>query len=95
MGAPNVVRIHPEIPHLSPRANQHLAMIDLLRELDPDSQQVVIRHFEVQTARLRRHSEAARVIRGERGPVRWHAGRGRLRLSSPEARRWLYARANS
>ena len=69
MGAANVVRIHPEIPRLGVRASQHLAMIDLIRDLDPDSQQVVIELLEKQTARLRRISLTGRLLQIGRAHV--------------------------
>ncbi len=90
----NVVVLHPDIPPLSRRDRARLEMIELLRDLDPASQRVIVDQLLQMHARIRRHTPTAALVRGDRGRVAWRQGRGPRWLVAPESRRWLYQRAN-
>jgi hypothetical protein len=91
----NVVVLHPDIPRLSRQDRARLDMIDLLRDLDADSQRVVVDQLLASHARVRRYTPAGALLRGERGPVAWRAGAGPRWLVAPSSRRWLYQRARA
>lgn len=91
----NVVVLHPEIPRLSRRDRARLELVELLRDLDPASQQVIIDQLLRTQARIRPYTPAAALVRGERGPVAWRRGEGPRWLVAPTTRRWLYLRAHA
>lgn len=87
----NVVALRPE--PLSRRDRARLDLIELLRELDPASQAVVLDQLARTQARVRPYTRAGSLLRGERGPVAWRAGVGPRWLVAPASRRALLARA--
>jgi hypothetical protein len=89
----NVVRLHPEVPALTARDRARLDLVDLFRGLDPASQRVLLRQMEGTQARIRRHTPAAALVRGERGAVVWRRGAEDLWLVAPASRRLLHRRA--
>lgn len=94
MSRDNVVVLHPELPRLSARDHARMDLIDLLVELDEASREVVVGQLLDSYARIRRHTPAARLVRGEAGLVRWRAGQGPRWLVAPASRRFLYRRAH-
>ncbi len=89
----NVIRLHPQLPRLTRTDHARLALIDLFRELDEDSQRVVLAQMALTQSRVRRFTPAARLVRGERGPVAWRHGQSELLLIGPASRLWLRHRA--
>jgi hypothetical protein len=88
----NVVPLH---PHLTARDHAHLELLELLRELDPDSQRVLLHQLERSLAIARPRSPAAKLLRGDRGPVSWRRGEGPQWLVAPMSRRWVRQRARA
>lgn len=89
----NVIVLHPGVPALTARDRARLDLVDLFRGLDPASQRVLLRQLERTQGRIRRHTPAAALVRGERGPVTWRRGAEDLWLTAPASRRFLHQRA--
>ena len=88
----NVYPLHPEIPLLSPRQRAELDLLELLRDLDPDSQRVLVDQLDRSLQLVRPTSRTARLL--ER-PVAWRHGHGVLWLIAPTSRRYLYQQAHA
>ncbi|MDP2315983.1 MAG: hypothetical protein Q8P41_24010 [Pseudomonadota bacterium] len=89
----NVVRLHPELPALTARDRARLDLVELFRGLDQASQLVLLNQLEHSQARIRRHTPAAALVRGEQGPVSWRRGSSDLWLVAPMSRRFMHQRA--
>lgn len=90
----NVVPLHADEPFLTARERARLDLLELLQELDPASQKVVLDQLAAGQRVLRRYGPTGRLVRGERGPVAWRAGHGTRWLVAPGGRRYLALRAN-
>ena len=95
MGVSAGSNVVPLRPWLNVRDQARLELIELLRDLDADSQRVLLAQLGRSQALMRQVSPTAALLRGERGPVTWRRGAGPRWLVAPLSRRWLRQRARA